>query len=87
MKRGKYKRKVDYIEGYDHYDKVRTCQVIFLLSEAEKACLEDMVAASGFPNISAFIRKQIFKAYNDMTPEQKQQLREVAEWRKDNDRA
>ena len=88
MRRGKYqKKKVDYVEGYDHYDKKKTIAVTFFMSEAEKSAMDDMMAAAGIRNQSEFIRKQIFKAYKDLTPEQLEQMAEVAKWRADDDRA
>ena len=87
MKRGRYKKlaNVVYEEGYNHYDRHRNIPVVFMLNEAEKAAFDDMLAASGVTNISDFIRGQIFKAHKEMTPEQKEQLAEVRQWRKEMD--
>ena len=89
MKRGRYKKlaNVVYEEGYNHYDRHRDIQIIFKINAAEKAALEDLMAASGVTNVSDFIRHQIFKAHKDMTPEQKEQLAEVRQWRKECDEA
>ena len=80
------KKKIVYEEGYEHYGKVRNVQVIFVVSELEKNLLEDMMAASGETNKSEFIRKRVFGSYSGMTGEQKEQMREVAEWRATEDR-
>ena len=82
MRKGKYKKKkVEYLQGYDHYDKKKTIPVTFFLSEAERSALEDLTSVLGVRNLSAFVRGQAFKAYNSLTPEQKAKMREVAEWR------
>ena len=82
MKQGKYqKRKVEYIDGYNHYGKKKTIHLTFFMSEAEKAALDDLMAVLKVKNLSAFVRGQAFKAYQSLTPEQKEQMREVAEWR------
>ena len=82
MRKGKYKKKkVEYLQGYDHYDKKKTIPVTFFLSEAERSALEDLTAVLGVRNLSAFVRGQVFKAYERLTEEQKKQMREVAEWR------
>ena len=87
MKRGRYKKlaNVVYEEGYNHYDRHRSIPVVFLVNAAEKAALEDLMAASGVTNISDFVRGQVFKAHREMTPEQKEQLAEVRQWRKECD--
>ena len=86
MRKHKYqKRKVEYAEGYNHYDKHRNIQVIFLVNEAERNLMEDLVAVSGVGNLSDFIRGQVFRAYGDLSAEQKEKLKEVASWRAAND--
>lgn len=87
MKRGKYKKlaNVVYEDGYNHYDRHRNIPVVFMLNAAEKAALDDMLAASGVTNVSDFIRGQVFKAHKELTAEQKEQLKEVAKWRAEND--
>ena len=86
MRKQKYqKRKVVYADGYDHYDKHRTVQVIFLVNEAERAALDDLMAVLGVKNMSDFIRGQVFRAFNDLNAEQKTQLKEVRQWRKEMD--
>ena len=86
MRKQKYqKRKVVYADGYDHYDKHRTVQVIFLVNEAERAALDDLMAVLGVKNMSDFIRGQVFRAFNDLSAAQKGQLKEVRQWRKECD--
>ena len=83
----KYKKleNVEYIPGYDHYDRHRDILVTFKLNEAEKAALDDLLAALEVTNLSDFIRHQVFRAYNDLTPDQKARLADVAAWRATND--
>ena len=76
---------VEYVDGYNHYDKQRKHFIIFRMNEAEKAFLDDLVAATNARSISAFLRSQAFRAYRDLTPEQKEKMREVAEWRATDD--
>ena len=76
---------MEYAEGYDHYDKHRTIPVQFFVNEAEKAFLDDLFAVLQVRNMSAFIRKQVFHAYQTLTDEQKEQMREVAHWRASED--
>ena len=75
------KKKIVYEDGYEHYGKVRNIQVIFLVNEVEKNLLDDMIAASHETSKSDFIRKRVFGAYSQMSNEQKEQMREVADWR------
>ena len=85
----KYKKlqNVEYISGYDHhYDRHRDILINFKLNEAEKAALDDLLAALEVHNLSDFIRAQIFRAFNDLTAEQKEQLAEARQWRRENDR-
>ena len=88
MKRGRYKKlaNVVYEEGYNHYNRHRDILIVFKVNEAEKAALDDMLAASGVTNVSDFIRGQVFRAYGDLSAEQKEQLKEVAKWRAENDK-
>ena len=83
----KYKKlqNVEYISGYDHYDRHRDILINFKINEAEKAALDDLLAVLQVQNLSDFIRAQIFRAFNDLTDEQKEQLAEVRQWRKDCD--
>lgn len=74
-------KKIRYIDGYDQYSHRRDVQVTFLLNAAERAALDDLMAVLGVKNISAYIRGQMFGAYEGLTREQKRQLREVREWR------
>lgn len=74
-------RKVKYADGYDHYSHRRNVQVTFLLNEAERAALDDLMAVVGARSISSFVRSQLFRAYRGLSREQKRQLREVREWR------
>ena len=85
MKKTCRKSKVEYIDGYNHYGKKKTIQLTFFISEAEKAALDDLMAVLEVKNLSAFVRGQAFKAYNSLTPEQKEKMREVAEWRSTED--
>ena len=87
MRRGKYQhRKIVYEDGYDHYDKNRTIQVIFLVNEAEKNFLDDLTAALQVRNKSDFIRKQVFRVVENLTEEQMQLVKDAAKWRYENDR-
>ena len=81
MKHKYQKRKVEYVDGYDQYDKYRTIPVTFFLNEAEKCFLDDLMAVMSVRNMSAFIRSQVFHAYQTLTDEQKEQMREIAQWR------
>ena len=74
-------RKIEYIEGYDHYDKRRTIKFQLLLNEAEYNFLEDLFTVLQVRNKSAFIRNQVFHAYQSLTDQQRQQMAEVAHWR------
>ena len=78
MKKGK---RIIYVEGYDHYSHRRRVKITFMLNESENECLRDLMSVLHVSNMSAFIRSQIFRAYRDLTPEQKQQLTDVATWR------
>ena len=80
MSRSK-KKNIVYADGYDHLSHKRNVQVIFYMNESERAAFDDMLGALGVKNQSDFIRKQVFKAYNEMTPEQLRKMAEVAEWR------
>ena len=86
MKTYKKSKNVVYQDGYDHYDRHRNIQVMFLINEAEKAALDDMTAALGVTNLSEFIRGRLFSAYSWMTDEQKKKMKEVAEWRATEDK-
>ena len=77
------KRKIVYRDGYDHYGHRRTIQLTFFVNEAEKAALDDLMAAMEEKNMSDFIRRQVFRAYEMLTPEQSKKMAEVAEWRKE----
>ena len=74
-------RRTIYIPGYDHYSHKRNIRVVCVLNQAERAALDDLMAVLGVKNISAYIRGQMFGAYEGLTREQKRQLREVREWR------
>ena len=87
MKGYKYKKeKVVYAEGYNHYSKHKTVQVLFFISEAEKAILEDLMAVQGATNKSDFIRRQLFRSFDNLNAEQKARLAEVVKWRATEDR-
>ena len=86
MKTYKKSKNVVYQEGYDHYDRHRNIQVMFLINEAEKAALDDMTAALGVTNLSEFIRGRLFSAYYSLNDSQKAQMAEVAHWRATEDR-
>ena len=75
------KRRIVYVDGYEHLGHNRTEAIIIYLNESERAALDDIMAVLEVSNISAFVRNQIFSAYKYMTPEQLQKLAEVAEWR------
>ena len=75
------KKKIIYADGYNHLSHRRNILVNFYVNESEKAAMDDLMGALGVTNQSEFIRKQVFKAYNEMTPEQLQKMKEVAEWR------
>ena len=85
MKKYKKLKNVVYVNGYNHYSRHREIPIHFTVNEAEKAALDDLIAVLGVTNLSAFIRGQVFKAYDELSPEQRQQLQEVAKWRADND--
>ena len=69
------------MDGYDHYNRRRTIQLHILLNEAENNALQDLMAVLGEKDMSKYIRNQIFKPFQSLTPEQKQQMAEVAKWR------
>ena len=77
------KRKIVYRDGYDHYSHRRTILITFFVNESEKAALDDLMAAMEEKNMSDFIRRQVFRAYETLTPEQSKKMAEVAEWRKE----
>lgn len=86
MKHVKYKKgKVVYEKGYNHYNKHKTVRIDFFVSEAEKEILDDLMAVQGATNKSDFIRRQLFRSFDNLTKEQKQQLAEVAKWRASED--
>ena len=74
-------KRTTYIDGYDHYSHRRNILMRFLLNEAEYQFLFDLMSVLHITNMSAFIRAQLFRAYRDLTPEQRQQLTQVALWR------
>ncbi|MBR4546797.1 MAG: hypothetical protein IKO66_01970 [Paludibacteraceae bacterium] len=78
-------RSTVYVDGYDHYDKKRTIKFQLLLNEAEQNFLEDLFNVLNIKNKSAFIRNQVFHAYENLTEEQKKAMKEVAQWRLEND--
>jgi len=75
-----------YIPGYNHYSHRRNIQLHFYLNQAEFYALQDLMAVTGARNLSKYLRQQLFRAYRDLTPEQKQQLADVAAWRENNDK-
>jgi len=75
------KRYTEYVEGYDHYDKKRTIQIILKLNEAENNFLDDLLAVRNIRNKSDFIRKQVFHFYQNLTDEEKKKMAEMAKWR------
>ena len=77
------KRKIVYRDGCDHYSHRRTILITFFVNEAEKAALDDLMAAMEEKNMSDFIRRQVFRAYETLTAEQRKKMAEVAEWRKE----
>ena len=88
MRKAKYKKeKVEYAEGYNHYNKHRTIPVLFFISEVERKALDDLMAVLGVKNQSEFIRGQVFRAFNDLSAAQKGQLAEVRQWRKECDQS
>ena len=74
-----------YADGYDQYDKKRTIKFQILFNEAEINFLEDLFNVLNVTNKSAFIRHQVFHAYQDLTDDQKKKMAEVARWRLEND--
>lgn len=74
-------KKITYLQGYDHYSHLRDIKITFMLNEAERAALDDLMAVLGEKNISAYIRTQLFKPYYSLTEQQKQQLRDVRAFR------
>ena len=83
MKKGK---KIIYVQGYNHYNHKRKVKITFMLNQCEHECLSDLMSVLGVGNMSAFIRGQIFRAYSDLTAEQKRMMAEVAAWREKNDK-
>ena len=77
--------KTVYIPGYNHYSHRRNIQLHLYINQAELYAFEDLMAVLGVRNKSRFFRAQIFRAYRDLSPEQKQQLADVAAWRHQND--
>ena len=75
-----------YIPGYNHYSHRRNIQLHFYLNQAELYALQDLMAVTGARNLSKYLRQQLFRAYRDLTPEQKQQLAEVAAFRETEDK-
>ena len=77
-------KRITYVNGYDHYSHKRNILMRFLLNEAEYQFLFDLMSVLHVRNMSAFIRAQLFHAYQNLSPEQKRQMAEVAEWRAEN---
>ena len=75
------KIRIVYEDGYDHLSHTRSEFIIIRVNAAEKAALDDMMAALEVKNQSEFIRNQIFNAYKSMTPEQLRKMAEVAAFR------
>ena len=78
--------KTVYIPGYNHYSHRRNIQLHLYINQAELYAFEDLMAVLGVRNKSRFLRSQLFSAYRDLSPEQKQQLADVAAWRENNDK-
>ena len=78
--------KTVYIPGYNHYSHRRNIQLHLYINQAELYAFEDLMAVLGVRNKSRFLRSQLFSAYRDLSPEQKQQLADVAAWREKNDK-
>ena len=78
--------KTVYIPGYNHYGHRRNIQLHLYINQAELYAFEDLMAVLGVRNKSRFLRSQLFHAYRDLSPEQKQQLADVAAWRENNDK-
>ena len=74
-------KRTTYIDGYDNYSHRRNILMRFLLNEAEYQFLFDLMSVLHITNMSAFFRAQLFRAYRDLSPEQKQQMAHVAHWR------
>jgi len=82
----KYKKdKLVFIDGYSHYDKYRTIPLRFNVSEAEKNFLDDLMSVYGIRNKSQFFRGMIFRAFNTLSKEDQDKIRDVAKWRAEND--
>ena len=75
-----------YIPGYNHYSHRRNIQVHFFLNQSELYALQDLMSVLHVRNMSKFLRTQLFRAYRDLSLEQKQQLADVAAWRLSDDR-
>lgn len=73
--------KKEYTTGYDRFSQIRNIKIHFKLNEAEKYALEDLLTVLEVRNLSSFIRTQIFSVYHDLTPDQLQQLDELASQR------
>ena len=74
-----------YIPGYNHYSHRRNLQIHLYINQADLYALQDLMEVLEVRNKSRFLRAQIFSAYRDLSPEQKQQLADVAAWRHQND--
>ena len=86
MEKRDKRKKVEYLNGYDHYKTKKDITITFYVNEAEKAALDDLMAVLEVKNQSAFIRGRVFGVYSDLTAEQKAKLAEVAEWRAKEDK-
>jgi len=77
-----YKKRITYLDGYDHYNKRRKRSIIVRLNEPEREYFRDAMAAMGKRNQSAFIRECIFgHIARSLTAAEKKRLTEVADWR------
>ena len=72
-----------YIPGYNHFSHRRNISLRINICLAEKYALDDLLTVLEVTNVSNFIRTQIFHAYSHLTPEQRQQLDDLASQRAD----
>jgi len=76
------RKRITYVDGYEHYDKRLRSYVSAYLNEPEREYFRDAMAAMGKRNQSAFIRECIFSHIAcSLTAEEKRRLQEVADWR------
>ena len=76
-------KKTVFEDGYNHYSHKHKVKITFMLSEAHRAALDDLMMVLGETNLSEYIRTQIFRPYYSLNKKQKQQLEELKKLRID----